>query len=212
MQFTFLEAVGRSARVSESASGDRPPPLRAVRSNLGIPPHQGLDGAHARLRWLCASGRWRPTLAARYQMKLAGLRVLLVDEQKRFLQDRSINFTVELKLKGKVNHVLVDAEDALIAALKAKAGHSEASIMYVRPQIVGATLVTLLSCAPRTRVDGQRPARQHIMSFFERLKADAAAEWPSAYTEHSFTKGMAKRLAPRGGLSSLSRAGLLVPD
>lgn len=33
-----------------------------------------------------------------------------------------------------MNHVLVDAEDALIAALKAKAEHSEASIMYVRPQ------------------------------------------------------------------------------
>jgi hypothetical protein len=45
-----------------------------------------------------------------------------------------MNFTVGLKLKGKVNHVLVDAEDALIAALKAKAEHSEASIMYVRPQ------------------------------------------------------------------------------
>jgi hypothetical protein len=46
-----------------------------------------------------------------------------------------MNFTVGLKLKGKVNHVAVlDAEDALIAALKAKAEHPEASIMYVRPQ------------------------------------------------------------------------------
>ena len=46
-----------------------------------------------------------------------------------------MNFTVGLKLKGKVNHVVVlDAEDALIAALKAKAEHPEASIMYVRPQ------------------------------------------------------------------------------
>jgi hypothetical protein len=34
-----------------------------------------------------------------------------------------------------VNHVVVlDAEDALIAALKAKATQPEASIMYVRPQ------------------------------------------------------------------------------
>ena len=41
-----------------------------------------------------------------------------------------MNFAVGLKLKGKVNHVLVEAEDALIAALKA----TEASIMYVRPQ------------------------------------------------------------------------------
>jgi hypothetical protein len=45
-----------------------------------------------------------------------------------------MNFTVGLKLNGKVNHVLVDAEDALVAALKAKAEHPEASIMYVRPQ------------------------------------------------------------------------------
>ena len=45
-----------------------------------------------------------------------------------------MNFTVGLKHKGKVNHVLVDAEDALIAALKAKTEHPEAAIMYVRPQ------------------------------------------------------------------------------
>ena len=45
-----------------------------------------------------------------------------------------MNFAVGLKLKGKVNHVLVEAEDALIAALKAKTERPEASIMYVRPQ------------------------------------------------------------------------------
>jgi hypothetical protein len=45
-----------------------------------------------------------------------------------------MKFTVGLKYKGKVNHVVVDAEDALIAALKAKTEHSEAMIMYVRPQ------------------------------------------------------------------------------
>jgi hypothetical protein len=45
-----------------------------------------------------------------------------------------MKFTVGLKHKGNVNHVVVDAEDALIAALKAKTEHSEAMIMYVRPQ------------------------------------------------------------------------------
>ena len=45
-----------------------------------------------------------------------------------------MNYTVGLKLNGKVTHELVDAGDALIAALKAKAEHPEASIMYVRPQ------------------------------------------------------------------------------
>ena len=45
-----------------------------------------------------------------------------------------MRFTVGLKHKGKVSHVVVDAEDALIAALKTKAQHPEALIMYVRPQ------------------------------------------------------------------------------
>lgn len=45
-----------------------------------------------------------------------------------------MKFTVGLKRKGKADHFLVDAEDALIAALKAKTEHPEALIMYVRPQ------------------------------------------------------------------------------
>ena len=45
-----------------------------------------------------------------------------------------MRFTVGFKHKGKVSHVVVDAEDALIAALNAKAEHPEALIMYVRPQ------------------------------------------------------------------------------
>ncbi len=45
-----------------------------------------------------------------------------------------MKFTVGLKHKGKVNHVVVDAEDALIAAHKVKTEHPEALIMYVRPQ------------------------------------------------------------------------------
>ena len=45
-----------------------------------------------------------------------------------------MKITVGLKYKGKVSHVMVDAEDALIAALKAKSECPEAQIMYVRPQ------------------------------------------------------------------------------
>jgi hypothetical protein len=37
-------------------------------------------------------------------------------------------------LSGKSDHVVVDAEDALMAALKVKAERPEAQIMYVRPQ------------------------------------------------------------------------------
>jgi hypothetical protein len=43
-------------------------------------------------------------------------------------------FTVGLKLKGKSEHLAVDGEDALIAALKAKAKYPEALITYVRRQ------------------------------------------------------------------------------
>ena len=45
-----------------------------------------------------------------------------------------MHFTVGLKLKGKTDRILVDAEDALAAALKVKSEHPEAVITYVRPQ------------------------------------------------------------------------------
>jgi hypothetical protein len=44
-----------------------------------------------------------------------------------------MRFTVGLKLKNKAGHIVVDAEDALIAALRVKADQPEARITYVRP-------------------------------------------------------------------------------
>lgn len=43
-------------------------------------------------------------------------------------------FTVGFKLKARTDHVTVEAEDALAAALEVKARHPEAVIMYSRPQ------------------------------------------------------------------------------
>lgn len=45
-----------------------------------------------------------------------------------------MHFTVGLRRKGKSEHIDVDAEDALIAALKAKVEQPEAAITYVRPR------------------------------------------------------------------------------
>jgi hypothetical protein len=45
-----------------------------------------------------------------------------------------MRFTVGFKTKAKVDHIVVDAEDAIIAALKIKTERPEAKIMYVRPQ------------------------------------------------------------------------------
>ena len=45
-----------------------------------------------------------------------------------------MQFIVGLKLKGRSGHITVCAEDALIAALKAKTQQPESIIMYVRRQ------------------------------------------------------------------------------
>jgi hypothetical protein len=45
-----------------------------------------------------------------------------------------VQFAVGFKLKDKSGHVVVDAEDALVAALKVKMDRPEASITYVRRQ------------------------------------------------------------------------------
>jgi hypothetical protein len=44
-----------------------------------------------------------------------------------------MRFTVGFKLKTKQDHLVVEAEDALIAALKVKMERPDARIMYVRP-------------------------------------------------------------------------------
>jgi len=43
-----------------------------------------------------------------------------------------MQFTVGMKLNGRTDHSVVDAEDALIAALKVKMQRPEAQILYVR--------------------------------------------------------------------------------
>jgi hypothetical protein len=45
-----------------------------------------------------------------------------------------MQFAVGFKLQGKTGHVIVDAEDALIAALKVKMDRPQAVITYVRHQ------------------------------------------------------------------------------
>ena len=45
-----------------------------------------------------------------------------------------MQFTVGMKLKEQADRIVVNAEDALIAALKVKIERPEAVIMYVRPQ------------------------------------------------------------------------------
>jgi hypothetical protein len=45
-----------------------------------------------------------------------------------------MQYIVGLNLKGKTGHVTVSAEDALIAALKAKTQAPESAITYVRRQ------------------------------------------------------------------------------
>ena len=50
----------------------------------------------------------------------------------RRLEAKTMQFTVGLKSDGKSDHTVIDADDALIAALKVKMQRPEAEIMYVR--------------------------------------------------------------------------------
>ncbi|MGB8277483.1 MAG: hypothetical protein WCF20_06075 [Methylovirgula sp.] len=45
-----------------------------------------------------------------------------------------MQFAVGFSVQGKTDHVVVDAEDALIAALKVKVQRPEAAIAYVRSE------------------------------------------------------------------------------
>ena len=53
---------------------------------------------------------------------------------KRGQRGTQLRFAVGFKLHEKTGHVIVDAEDALVAALKVKMQRPEALIMYVRRQ------------------------------------------------------------------------------
>jgi hypothetical protein len=44
----------------------------------------------------------------------------------------SLQFAVGIKLSGKTDHIFLEADDALIAALKVKLARPDAAIMYVR--------------------------------------------------------------------------------
>jgi hypothetical protein len=45
-----------------------------------------------------------------------------------------MHFAVGFKLQGKTSHIIVEADDALVAALKVKIQRPEALITYVRRQ------------------------------------------------------------------------------
>ena len=46
----------------------------------------------------------------------------------------TLRYAVGIKIKNQTDQMTIDAEDALIAALMAKAAHPEAAITYVRKQ------------------------------------------------------------------------------
>ena len=58
-----------------------------------------------------------------------------------------MQFAVGFKIQGTTGHVVADAEDALIDALKVKMQRPEALIVYVRQKTNEATPATL--CATR---------------------------------------------------------------
>ena len=63
-----------------------------------------------------------------------------------------MQFAVGFKIQGKTGHVVVDAEDALIAALKVKMQRPEALIAYVRQQNKRGDTTGMLMAHPANAV------------------------------------------------------------
>ncbi len=83
-----------------------------------------------------------------------------------------VQFTVGLKLKGKTDHIGVDAEEALVAALKVKVEYPEAIITYVRQQNRRGDNVTDRMGSPKPGIAEQFPRET---SLFNRLKTKRSA-------------------------------------
>ena len=79
------------------------------------------DNTQAQQNTRLARKVWSMPLSARSQPNLALRKAKM-----------SWQFTVGLRVKRNADRIVVDAEDALIAALKVKAERPEATIMYVR--------------------------------------------------------------------------------
>jgi hypothetical protein len=77
-----------------------------------------------------------------------------------------VQFTVGLKLNGKTDHIAVDAEDALIAALKVKTEYPEAVITYVRQQ--NRRRCTSRMGSPKTSFEEQFRQETNFGGKFER--------------------------------------------
>jgi hypothetical protein len=89
--------------------------------------------ALAQSQWLASTRelRWR---ILRHRLSLVEHLPLEVCYILLKLGELAVQFAVGFKIQGKTGHVVVDAEDALIAALKVKMQRPEALIAYVRQQ------------------------------------------------------------------------------
>ena len=74
------------------------------------------------------------TLDPQIEEKLSNTGLLKCAIFSRKWESTRVQFAVGYKIQGKTGHVVVDAEDALIAALKVKMQRPEALIAYVRQQ------------------------------------------------------------------------------
>ena len=87
------------------------------------------------------------------------------------------HYTVGLRAKGKADRVAVDAEDALIAALKVKTERPDATITYVRRRNRRGDARQRTDCEQRTK-------RVHLPLALMRV-AGIGAEWPG---DHAYRR------------------------
>jgi hypothetical protein len=101
----------------------------------------------------------------------------------------TMRYAVGIKIGSKADQMTVEAEDALIAALKAKTAHPEAAITYVRKQ--------------NARGDRRHP---HADPIDENPTERAAGEGPGSRSERGDSHPIAsKRHGPGAGASGSRR-------
>jgi hypothetical protein len=77
-----------------------------------------------------------------------------------------MQFTVGLKANGKAEHAVVDAEDALVAALKVKMQRPDAEILYVRAR-TGEAIRGIRRTRSGRSAEAWRSRRVAVLGYFE---------------------------------------------
>ena len=111
----------------------------------------------------------------------------------------TLRYVVGIKIRNKADQMTIEAEDALIAALRAKMAHPEAAITYVRKRTRAAIDAIRIPARPvesgraRRGTDGSVTVISPDCPWHDRrdhARPSAQASWPAAWRTHHHQKSV----------------------